>query len=111
MSGFGMRISDWSSAVCPYDLVDDIVVAAAIGFRQSIVEQCERCIGATGFDQHQRQSVDREQRLVVRDGIGACAKRNDLTIRALGFGVTMQRSAERGVGHGWVRTCRSRWAP
>src|SRR3546814_20141163 len=105
-----MRISDWSSDVCSFDL---IVPAAVIGHR------VDRDVG----HEQAEHPGDGEDEAVPEPQQEAGGVGRDGGRHLLGAGgeaceegkgeerLAHQRSAERRVGKECVSTCRSRWSP
>src|SRR3546814_4721708 len=83
-TAYEMRISDWSSDVCSYDLVG--------GYVHDVTLRCER---EHALHQDHRRGHPRPLRVARRRG------------RRLPH----HRSEERRVGKECVSTCRSRWSP
>src|SRR3546814_18770481 len=95
-----MRISDWSSDVCSFDLIE-----VAIDDDLAAVEQAAHATV--------RQVVDEEdaaRQQPAQDLRGARIAEAE-SAPALPREVVGLRSAERRVGQECVSTCRSRWSP
>src|SRR3546814_20393451 len=83
-----MRISDWSSDVCSYDLVPAGIPDDDMSY--DIQEHCQALLAAHGYAQYDVSAY-------ARDG-NTCA-----------HNLNYWRSEERRVGKECVSTCRSRW--
>src|SRR3546814_4378927 len=100
-TAYEMRISDWSSDVCSSDLVfvqlgviHGLVVVLRAGALEEFVEHAFVHVGAL-------PQIDRGQvKTEYFDGLLQAGKAQ-----------SRNRSEERRVGKGCVRTCRSRWLP
>src|SRR3546814_15873399 len=105
-----MRISDWSSDVCSSDLpaiaIDNADLGLEIGMfaEAAAFEHIAKLLLAPAPARLGRvaQRVD-ELRRLARHTLGPLAHRRDLAVE--------QRTEERRVGKGGVRTCRSRGSP
>src|SRR3546814_19931194 len=106
-----MRISDWSSDVCSSDLL--FVWNRAVGATQQgvrintdLAQLLDRVLRGLGLELA-RRSNEGHQGQVYESGIVAPQAQAHLP----GGFQERQRSEERRVGKGCVRTCRSRWSP
>src|SRR3546814_15478599 len=108
-----MRISDWSSDVCPSDLgqgavehhVHRVVEVGALGVlaQRDLLETVEG--GADFGVGHAGEAWIGSDRTIL-PGVGSQACRKSRAAR-----LSLVRSAERSVGTACVSTCRSRWSP
>src|SRR3546814_16143753 len=102
-----MRISDWSSDVCSSDLLgvaDDDLVARGRGFAQGEADEPVDLFEVWRRG-HRAGEDKRERQLRV-----LLAQQDAEQVEDLLGGADAARSAERRVGKGCVRTCRSRWS-
>src|SRR3546814_15535603 len=105
-----MRISDWSSDVCPSDLRACILRAYFCGCGRRKVERLEtaRLLIATAEAGRLRGSLPSERRYLEQVELGIVEVRG--VLRGISLG-QRARSEERRGGKECVSTCRSRWSP
>src|SRR3546814_16661151 len=104
-----MRISEWSSDVCPSDLPEYLFVRHDIrDFGEQAVE-----LRPARMRHHLRAPHGVEHSLIGREGRGPARRKQPQEGRqrlGLQHDVARLRSAERRVGKDRVSTCRSRWS-
>src|SRR3546814_12240214 len=106
-----MRISDWSSDVCSYDLIIVLVVRCDQPFGEAVKpggiepERLDLMISGKGGDSRRRCGRRLRRGFVDSHGGGSDAKSCACTASG------EMGSAERRVGKEWGSRCSSRWSP
>src|SRR3546814_5174375 len=105
-TAYEMRISDWSSDVCSYDLV-----AAALPSKQDILKYVAENPGKVGKREIARAfNIGPDDRLALKKLLRELKTDGEIS-QGHGKRMAPKRSEERRVGKECVRTCRPRGSP